>query len=144
MGIALRYAVEFERLRLVDERAHGEDRDPVRGPGERHLLLAGNEHRALDACHARLRGAVEVRVEDRNPKSAGAQRTGEVKRQGALADAAFAGSHRHQMADAGEPVGDADALFGNLLEDSGASVAGDVVVALHGERIAYTVRGTKA
>lgn len=31
----------------------------------------------------------------------------------------------------GEPVADAGALFGNLLEDSGPSVAGDVVVALH-------------
>ena len=35
------------------------------------------------------------------------------------------------MAHPGEPVGDAGALFGNLLEDSGSSVADDVVVALH-------------
>ena len=36
------------------------------------------------------------------------------------------------MAHAGEPVGDAGALFGDLLEDPGPSVADDVVVALHG------------
>jgi hypothetical protein len=35
------------------------------------------------------------------------------------------------MTHAGEPVGDAGALLGNLLEDPGSSVAGDVVVALH-------------
>jgi len=32
----------------------------------------------------------------------------------------------------GEPVGDAGALLGHLLENSGASVPDDVVVALHG------------
>ena len=35
------------------------------------------------------------------------------------------------MTHPGEPVGDTGALFGNLFEDSGASVAGDVVVTLH-------------
>ena len=35
------------------------------------------------------------------------------------------------MAHTGEPVGDAGALLGDLLEDSGPSVADDVVVALH-------------
>ena len=54
-----------------------------------------------------------------------------MQRQGALADAAFAGAHGHEMAHPGEPVGDAGALLGNLLEDSGPSVADDVVVALH-------------
>ena len=54
-----------------------------------------------------------------------------MQRQRALADAAFAGAHGHEMAHAGEPVGDAGALLGNLLEDSGPSVADDVVVALH-------------
>jgi hypothetical protein len=50
------------------------------------------------------------------------------------------------MAHPGEPVGDAGALLGNLLEDSGPSVAGDVVVALHlgdvPRLIAYTVPAT--
>ena len=54
-----------------------------------------------------------------------------MQRQRALADAAFAGAHGHEMTHAGEPVGDAGALLGNLLEDSGPSVADDVVVALH-------------
>ena len=58
-------------------------------------------------------------------------------RQGALADAAFARAHGHQMPHPGEPVGDAGALFGNLLEDPGPPVTDDVVVALHGERLAY-------
>ena len=46
------------------------------------------------------------------------------------------------MAHPGEPVGDAGALLGNLLEDSGPSVADDVVVALHAvaRTLAYTVR----
>jgi hypothetical protein len=35
------------------------------------------------------------------------------------------------MSDPGEPIGDAGALFGNLLEDSRPSVADDVVVPLH-------------
>ena len=35
------------------------------------------------------------------------------------------------MTHAGEPVGDTGALLGHLLEDSGTSVADDVVVALH-------------
>jgi hypothetical protein len=35
------------------------------------------------------------------------------------------------MADPGEPVDDAGALLGDLLQDSGPSVADDVVVALH-------------
>ena len=43
------------------------------------------------------------------------------------------------MAHPGEPVGDAGALLGNLLEDSGPSVANDVVVTLHVDcRLAYT------
>src|SRR5918992_4579868 len=54
-----------------------------------------------------------------------------MQRQGALADPALAGAHGHEMAHPGEPVGDAGALLGNLLEDSGPSVADDVVVALH-------------
>ena len=35
------------------------------------------------------------------------------------------------MAHAGEPVGNARALLGNLFQDSGTSVTDDVVVALH-------------
>ena len=54
-----------------------------------------------------------------------------MQRQGALADAPLAGAHGHEMTHPGEPVGDAGALLGNLLEDSGPSVADDVVVALH-------------
>src|SRR5688572_13226617 len=54
-----------------------------------------------------------------------------MHRQGALADAPLAGAHSHEMAHPGEPFGDAGALLGNLLEDSGTSVADDVVVALH-------------
>src|SRR5688572_18312018 len=42
------------------------------------------------------------------------------------------------MAHPGEPVGDARALLGDLLEDSGPSVADDVVVALHAGDVAYT------
>ena len=54
-----------------------------------------------------------------------------MERQRALADSALAGAHGHEMAHPCEPVGDAGALLGNLLEDSGPSVADDVVVALH-------------
>jgi hypothetical protein len=54
-----------------------------------------------------------------------------MQRQSALADPAFARAHRHEMTHLGEPIGDAGALLGNLLEDSGPSVAGDVMVALH-------------
>ena len=91
-------------------------------------MAAGNEQRSLDTCHARLGRAVEVRVQDRNPKPAGAQGAREMQRQGALADAALAGADGHEMTHPGEPVGDAGALLGNLLEDSGPSVADDVVV----------------
>src|SRR5204862_785402 len=92
-------------------------------------------------CHSRLGRAVEVGVKDRNPKPARAQRAREMQRQRALADPALAGAHRHEMTYPGETVGDAGALLGNLLENSGASVADDVVVALHllfGGLIAYT------
>ena len=65
-----------------------------------------------------------------------------MQRQGALADPALARAHGYEMAHPGEPVGDAGALFGHLLEDSGPSVADDVVVALHlgdvREPLAYT------
>lgn len=54
-----------------------------------------------------------------------------MQRQGALADASLAGPYGHEMTHPGEPVGDAGALLGNLLEDPGPSVADDVVVALH-------------
>src|SRR5260370_32048324 len=54
-----------------------------------------------------------------------------MQRQGALADSPFAGTHGHEMAPPGEPVGDTGALLGNLLEDSGPSVADDVVVPFH-------------
>ena len=40
-----------------------------------------------------------------------------MQRQGALADSAFAGADGHEMTHSGEPVGDAGALFGDLLED---------------------------
>src|SRR5438552_1999691 len=72
-----------------------------------------------------------------------------MQRQGALADPAFAGAHGHEMTHPGEPVGDAGALLGNLLENSGPSVANDVVVALHfcgccvRGLIAYTVEPPK-
>src|SRR4029434_7516943 len=91
--------------------------------------------------HACLRGAVEVGIQDPNPKSPGAQSTRQMERQRALADPAFAGTHGDEMTHAGEPVSDAAALFGNLLENSGPSVADDVVVALHFLRslLAYTV-----
>ena len=94
-------------------------------------MAAGNEQRPLDTCHPRLGGAVEVRVKDSNPKPPGAQRAREMQRQGALADSALAGAYRHEMAHSREPVSDAGALLGNLLEDSGPSVADDVVVGLH-------------
>ena len=55
-----------------------------------------------------------------------------MQRQGALADPTLAGAHGHEMAHPGQPVGHAGALLGDLLEDSGPSVADDVVVALHG------------
>src|SRR5829696_8566924 len=54
-----------------------------------------------------------------------------MQRQGALADAPLAGPDGQQMTHPGEPVGDADALLGDLLEDSGSAVARDVVIALH-------------
>jgi hypothetical protein len=54
-----------------------------------------------------------------------------MHRQRALADAPLAGAHGDDMAHPGEPVSDAGALPGNLLEDSRPSVADDVVVALH-------------
>jgi len=41
------------------------------------------------------------------------------------------GADRHEMAHPREAVGNAGALLGHLLEDSGSSVAEDVVVALH-------------
>jgi hypothetical protein len=63
-----------------------------------------------------------------------------MQRQRALAHASLAGAHGHEMTDPGEPVGDAGALFDNLLEDPGASVADDVVIALHVPNpLAYTV-----
>ncbi len=129
--LSLRGALEIERLRLRDQRAHREDADSVAGPRERDLLTAGNEQRTLNTGHAGLRRAVEVRVEDRNPKPPRTQRAGEMQRQRALADSALAGADGHEMAHPGEPVGDARALLGNLLEDLGSSVADDVVVALH-------------
>jgi DNA-binding MarR family transcriptional regulator len=49
----------------------------------------------------------------------------EAQWQGALANPALAGAHSHEIAHLGKPVGDAGALVGNLLEDSGASVAGE-------------------
>ena len=48
---------------------------------ERDLVAARHEHRILDARHACLRGAVEVRVEDGDSKAAGAQRARKVQRQ---------------------------------------------------------------
>jgi hypothetical protein len=49
------------------------------------------------------------------------------------------------MTHPGEPVGNAGALLGNLLQDSGPSVADDVVVALHFAEglIAYTVEAAQ-
>ena len=129
--LAVRRALELEGRRLRDERAHREDADPVAGARQRDLVPAGNEQRPLDACHARLRRAVEVRVQDRDPQATGAQRAREMQRQRALADTALAGAHGDEMAHPGEPVADAGALLGHLLEDPGSSVAGDVVVALH-------------
>jgi hypothetical protein len=54
-----------------------------------------------------------------------------MQRQRALADSAFARAHGDEMTHSGEPISDAAALPGNLLEDSGSSVADDVMVALH-------------
>jgi hypothetical protein len=54
-----------------------------------------------------------------------------MQRQRALAHSPFAGADGDEMAHSGEPLGDAGALPGHLLEDPGPSVAGDVVIALH-------------
>src|SRR5262249_51457462 len=54
-----------------------------------------------------------------------------MQRQRALADAAFTRADGHEVTHAGEPISDAAALLGNLLENSGPSVPDDVVVALH-------------
>ena len=59
--------------------------------------------------------------------------------QGALADPSLAGANGYEMEHTGEPVGDAGALLDDLLEDSGSSVANDVLVALHFDDVAYTV-----
>src|SRR5262245_13959048 len=70
--LSVRRALELERLRLWNYRAHREHRDSVAGPWQRDLMTAGNEQRFLDTGHARLRRTVEVRVENRDPKSTGA------------------------------------------------------------------------
>jgi len=101
-------------------------------------VAAGHEQRALDSCHARLRRTVEVRVEDRDPKPSRAQSIGQVHRQRALTDAALARADGDEMPHPGKAVGDATALLGDLFEDSGPSVADDVVVALHLGEVAYT------
>ena len=80
-------------------------------------MRAGHEQRSLDPCHPRLRGTVEIRVKNRNPKPPSGESAGEMKSQGALADAPLAGSHGHKMTHPGEPVGNARALLGDLLED---------------------------
>ena len=82
---------------------------------------------AMRACDGPLKSASRIAI--RSPRARSAPARCSVKR--ALADAALAGAHRHEMAHAGEPVGDAGALLGHLLEDPGPSVADDVVVALH-------------
>ena len=68
---------------------------PLLVRGSATFWRAGNEQRPLDTGHSRLRGAVEVRVEDRDPQPPGAQRAGEMQRQGALADSPLAGAHGH-------------------------------------------------
>src|SRR4030095_5049073 len=114
-----------------EDRSHREHADPVRGPRKRGLVAPGYEYRALNARHARLRGTVEVGVQARQPEASGAKRARDVQRQGALSDATLARADRHDMTYAGKPVGNAGALFGDLLEDSGSAVAGDVVISLH-------------
>ena len=54
-----------------------------------------------------------------------------MQRQSALADSSLAGADGDEMADPGKPVSDAGTLLDDLLDDPGAAVAGDVVVALH-------------
>ena len=54
-----------------------------------------------------------------------------MQRQRAFADPTLAGAHGHELADLGEPLGDAAPLLGNLLEDPRPSVSDDVVIALH-------------
>jgi hypothetical protein len=82
---------------------------------------------AMRACDGPLKSASRIAIRSRGP-----QRARQMQRQGALADAALARAHGHEVAHPGEPVGDAGALLGNLLEDARAAVAGDVVVPLHG------------
>jgi hypothetical protein len=54
-----------------------------------------------------------------------------VERQRALPDPALPGAHGDKVADSGEPVSDPRPLLGDLLEDPGAPVADDVLIALH-------------
>jgi hypothetical protein len=67
-----------------------------------------------------------------------------MERQGALADAPFARADRHEMTHAGEPIGDSNALLGDLLEDSRPTVPDDVVVRFHVECLAYTANAQPA
>ena len=103
-------------------------------------MIARDEYRFLDTRHPALRGAVEIRIQDRNPEPPGAQDTGELERQRALANPAFARADGDEMAHAGEPVGNAGALFGNLFEDPRSPVADDVVIPSHIVRVAYIGR----
>ncbi len=140
MRLSLRRALELERLRLGDQRAHREDGDTVPGPRQRNLLTARNEQRILDTRHARLRGAVEVGIQDRDAEAARAQGAREVQRQCALAHTPLAGTHGHEVTHPGKPIGNAGAQSGDLLEDAGPTVADDVVVALHLSDVVYTGR----
>ena len=91
MRLAARRALELKRLLDSGMSEPIQKTEiPLTVRGSAIFSLAGNEQRALDTCHARLRGAVEVRVEDRNPKTPRAQGAREMQRQGALANPAFA------------------------------------------------------
>ena len=82
---------------------------------------------AMRACEGPLKSASRIAIRSPRARSAPARCSVKVL----LPTPALAGAHGHEMAHPGEPVGDAGALLGNLLEDSGPSVADDVVVALH-------------
>ena len=74
VGLALRRALELERLRLRDHRAHREDPDPVLRPRERDLVAAAGAGTnsdpwtpAMRACEGPLKSASRIAI--RSPRA---------------------------------------------------------------------------
>ena len=126
-ALGLRSA-EREGRAVLEQQVHGHALHPINSDGGLDGAVGSGEWGVVHSQQARHGRAVQVSVQHPHGPAGARQGSGEVGGHEALAHPPLAAHHRDQPADAGEPLGHAAPLGGDLLGEPGAVGAGELVV----------------